>query len=104
MVRGLHDQAAGAVGAGERVAVEDPGAIIQLIGGSRRQLGIMLATGLLITTPMAGWMVAAGLAVRVLAPRFLGRKAKENLEIFAGGAIAGDALYSFGNGVWTATK
>ncbi|MFI5658469.1 OPT/YSL family transporter [Streptomyces sp. NPDC051684] len=81
-----------------------PGAIIQLIGGSRRQLGIMLATGLLITTPMAGWMVAAGLAVRVLAPRFLGPKAKENLEIFAGGAIAGDALYSFGNGVWTATK
>ncbi|MEB8340893.1 OPT/YSL family transporter [Streptomyces endophyticus] len=81
-----------------------PGAIIQLIGGSKRQLGIMLATGLLITTPMAGWMVAAGLAVRVLAPRFLGPKAKENLEIFAGGAIAGDALYSFGNGVWTATK
>ncbi|MFF3490317.1 OPT/YSL family transporter [Streptomyces sp. NPDC002795] len=81
-----------------------PGAIIQLIGGSKRQLGIMLATGLLITTPMAGWMVAAGLVVRVLAPRFLGRKAKENLEVFAGGAIAGDALYSFGNGVWTATK
>ncbi|MGW2341653.1 OPT/YSL family transporter [Streptomyces sp. NPDC001661] len=81
-----------------------PGAIIQLIGGSKRQLGIMLATGLLITTPMAGWMVAAGLAVRVLAPRVLGPKAKENLEIFAGGAIAGDALYSFGNGVWTATK
>ncbi|MFZ3565979.1 OPT/YSL family transporter [Streptomyces sp. BH097] len=81
-----------------------PGAVIQLIGGSKRQLGIMLATGLLITTPMAGWMVAAGLAVRVLAPRVLGPKAKENLEIFAGGAIAGDALYSFGNGVWTATK
>ncbi|MHC5260393.1 OPT/YSL family transporter [Streptomyces sp. UC4497] len=81
-----------------------PGAIIQLIGGPKRQLGIMLATGLLITTPMAGWMVAAGLVVRVLAPRFLGPKAKENLEVFAGGAIAGDALYSFGNGVWTATK
>ncbi|MCX4835232.1 OPT/YSL family transporter [Streptomyces sp. NBC_01016] len=81
-----------------------PGAIVQLIGGPKRQLGIMLATGLLITTPMAGWMVAAGLVVRVLAPRFLGPKAKENLEVFAGGAIAGDALYSFGNGVWTATK
>ncbi|MCX5537563.1 OPT/YSL family transporter [Streptomyces sp. NBC_00006] len=81
-----------------------PGAIVQLIGGPKRQLGIMLATGLLITTPMAGWMVAAGLVVRVLAPCFLGPKAKENLEVFAGGAIAGDALYSFGNGVWTATK
>ncbi|WP_425825619.1 OPT/YSL family transporter [Streptomyces fractus] len=81
-----------------------PGAIIQLIGGPKRQLGIMLATGLLITTPMAGWMVAAGLAVRLLAPRVLGPRAKENLEVFAGGAIAGDALYSFGNGVWTAAK
>ncbi|MFB6677419.1 OPT/YSL family transporter [Streptomyces sp. NPDC056390] len=81
-----------------------PGALIQLVGGPRRQLGIMLATGLLITTPMAGWMVVAGLAVRVLAPRVLGQKAKDNLEIFAGGAIAGDALYSFGNGVFTTAK
>ncbi|MFD7779999.1 OPT/YSL family transporter [Streptomyces sp. NPDC059753] len=81
-----------------------PGALIQLVGGPRRQLGIMLATGLLITTPMAGWMVVAGLAVRVLTPRVLGQKAKDNLEIFAGGAIAGDALYSFGNGVLTTAK
>ncbi|MFH9618379.1 OPT/YSL family transporter [Streptomyces pratensis] len=81
-----------------------PGAIVQLIGGSKRQLGILLATGLLITTPMAGWMVAAGVAVRVLAPRVLGPKAKDDLEVFAGGAIAGDALYSFGNGVFKAAK
>ncbi|WP_285563821.1 OPT/YSL family transporter [Streptomyces sp. RTGN2] len=81
-----------------------PGAIVQLIGGSKRQLGILLATGLLITTPMAGWMVAAGIAVRVLAPRVLGPKVKDDLEVFAGGAIAGDALYSFGNGVFKAAK
>ncbi|MFG3136390.1 OPT/YSL family transporter [Streptomyces sp. NPDC048211] len=81
-----------------------PGAVVQLIGGSKRQLGILLATGLLITTPMAGWMVAAGIAVRVLAPRVLGPKAKDDLEVFAGGAIAGDALYSFGNGVFKAAK
>lgn len=81
-----------------------PGAIVQLIGGSKRQLGILLATGLLITTPMAGWMVAAGVAVRVLAPRVLGPGTKDDLEIFAGGAIAGDALYSFGNGVFKAAK
>ncbi|WP_299538865.1 OPT/YSL family transporter [uncultured Streptomyces sp.] len=79
-----------------------PGAAVQLIGGSKRQLGILLATGLLIATPMAGWMVAAGIAVRVLAPRVLGAKAKDDLEVFAGGAIAGDALYSFGNGVFKA--
>ncbi|MGZ2355739.1 OPT/YSL family transporter [Streptomyces sp. 372A] len=81
-----------------------PGAIVQLIGGSRRQLGILLATGLLITTPMAGWMVAAGIAARVLAPRLFGRDVKSDLEVFAGGAIAGDALYSFGNGVFKAAK
>ncbi|MFD7864170.1 OPT/YSL family transporter [Streptomyces sp. NPDC057682] len=81
-----------------------PGALVQLLGGPRRQLGILLATGLLITTPMAGWMVAAGLAVRVLAPRLLGPKAKDDLEVFAGGAIAGDALYSFGNGVFKAVR
>ncbi|MFK0169652.1 OPT/YSL family transporter [Streptomyces sp. NPDC090306] len=81
-----------------------PGALVQIAGGSRRQLGILLATGLLITTPMAGWMVAAGIAVRVVAPRLLGPKAKADLEVFAGGAIAGDALYSFGNGVFKALK
>ncbi|MGW1465952.1 OPT/YSL family transporter [Streptomyces sp. NPDC002308] len=81
-----------------------PGALVQLVGGSRRQLGILLATGLLITTPMAGWMVAAGIAVRILAPRVLGPKAKEDLDVFAGGAIAGDALYSFGNGLFKAAR
>lgn len=81
-----------------------PGALVQIIGGSRRQLGILLATGLLITTPMAGWMVAAGIATRVLAPRLFGTDVKGDLEVFAGGAIAGDALYSFGNGVFKAAK
>ncbi|MCX4445885.1 OPT/YSL family transporter [Streptomyces sp. NPDC087866] len=81
-----------------------PGALVQIIGGSRRQLGILLATGLLITTPMAGWMVAAGIATRVLAPRLFGKDVKGDLEVFAGGAIAGDALYSFGNGVFKAAK
>ncbi|WP_205881192.1 OPT/YSL family transporter [Leucobacter insecticola] len=33
-----------------------PGAIIQIIGGSKRQMGVLLATGLLISAPMrAGW-------------------------------------------------
>ncbi|TXS07418.1 OPT family oligopeptide transporter [Streptomyces sp. col6] len=81
-----------------------PGALVQIIGGSRRQLGILLATGLLITTPMAGWMVAAGITTRVLAPRLFGKDVKGDLEVFAGGAIAGDALYSFGNGVFKAAK
>jgi len=41
-----------------------PGAFLQWLGGSRRQLGVLFATGLLIPSPMAGWMVAAGLLVR----------------------------------------
>lgn len=81
-----------------------PGALVQLLGGPRRQLGILLATGLLITTPMAGWMVAAGLVCRLLAPRLLGRRVQEDLEVFAGGAIAGDALYSFGHGAFDALR
>ncbi|MGW8568105.1 OPT/YSL family transporter [Isoptericola sp. NPDC055881] len=81
-----------------------PGALVQLLGGPRRQLGILLATGLLITTPMAGWMVLAGLVVRVLAPRVLGQKVRADLEVFAGGAIAGDALYSFASGVWKTAR
>ncbi|MEU9361156.1 OPT/YSL family transporter [Streptomyces sp. NPDC048301] len=81
-----------------------PGALVQLLGGPRRQLGILLATGLLITTPMAGWMVAAGLVCRVLAPRLFGGRAKEDLEVFAGGAIAGDALWSFGHGAFDALR
>ncbi|MFG2675459.1 hypothetical protein [Streptomyces sp. NPDC048445] len=79
-----------------------PGALVQFLGGPRRQLGILLATGLLITTPMAGWMVAAGLVCRLLAPRVLGPRVQEDLEVFAGGAIAGDALYSFGHGAFDA--
>jgi uncharacterized oligopeptide transporter (OPT) family protein len=81
-----------------------PGALLQLIGGPRQQLGILLATGLLILSPQAGWLVAAGLVVRVLAMRILGRGVKEDLEVFAGGAIAGDALYSFGNGTYNAIR
>jgi uncharacterized oligopeptide transporter (OPT) family protein len=76
-----------------------PGAVLQLIGGSRRQLGVLLATGLLISSPLAGWLVAAGIAVRLIVKRVRGAGAKESLEVFAGGVIAGDALYSFFSGV-----
>lgn len=41
-----------------------PGALIQFLGGSSRQMGVLLATGLLVATPQAGWLVLAALAVR----------------------------------------
>lgn len=72
-----------------------PGAIIQLIGGPKRQLGVLLATGLLIANPLAGWAVAAGIALRLLIEKVGGEKHRNHMEVFAGGIIAGDAIFSF---------
>jgi uncharacterized oligopeptide transporter (OPT) family protein len=76
-----------------------PGAIIQFIGGPKRQLGVLLSTGLLIPNPLAGWAVAVGIVIRVIALRLWGDKVKNSLEVFAAGTIAGDALFSFFNSV-----
>jgi uncharacterized oligopeptide transporter (OPT) family protein len=73
-----------------------PGAIIQWLGGPRRQLGVLLATGLLILFPIAGWAVLAGILCRVVWER-LPRAEPENMQVFGAGVIAGDALYSFFN-------
>lgn len=72
-----------------------PGALIQLIGGPKRQLGVLLATGLLIANPLAGWAVAVGIALRLLLEKFGGDEVRGYMEVFAGGVIAGDALFSF---------
>jgi uncharacterized oligopeptide transporter (OPT) family protein len=76
-----------------------PGALLQWIGGARRQLGVMLATGLLIANPLAGWLVASGIAFRLIAQRLIGSGIDRHLEVFAGGVISGDALYSFFSGL-----
>lgn len=75
-----------------------PGGLLQLAGGSRRQLGVLLATGLLISNPLAGWGVMAGMAVRLAWERGLRRPAG-SLDVIAAGFIAGDALTSFGDAV-----
>ena len=72
-----------------------PGALIQWLGGPKRQLGVMLATGLLIAFPMAGWAVLVGIAIRMGLERFGGPTIRNKIEVFAGGVIAGDALFSF---------
>lgn len=72
-----------------------PGAILQFVGGSRQQLGVLFATGLLIASPLAGWMVLSGILVRMLVNRFVAPARRKDLEVFAGGVIAGDALLSF---------
>lgn len=76
-----------------------PGAIIQAIGGSDRQMGILLATGLLILNPLAGWAVLAGILIRALLLRFYGKEIETPMTIMAAGFIAGDALFGFFNSV-----
>jgi uncharacterized oligopeptide transporter (OPT) family protein len=71
-----------------------PGAILQWVGGSKRQLGVLLATGLLLTSPLAGFAVLAGLLLRFVV-RCLRSSEPPELSAFAGGVIAGDALFSF---------
>lgn len=73
-----------------------PGAIGQFIGGSKRQAGILLATGLLVSQPSAGWAVLAGIVIRFVWLRLRSEKARSEMEVVAGGVIAGDALFSFG--------
>ena len=74
-----------------------PGALIQLVGGPRRQLGVLLSTGLLILNASAGWAVLVGILLRLLIQRRWGESARNKAEVFAAGCIAGDALYSFFN-------
>jgi uncharacterized oligopeptide transporter (OPT) family protein len=72
-----------------------PAAVIQFLGGPRRQLGVLLATGLLIPNALAGWAVLAGIAIRVTALRLKGEAASSPMEVLAAGFIGGDALFGF---------
>ena len=77
-----------------------PGALLQLLGGPTRQLGVLLSTGVLISNAAAGWGVLAGIGVRVAWSR-VGRRPSGELDAVAAGFIAGDALFSFGSSVVT---
>lgn len=72
-----------------------PGAIIQWLGGSRRQLGVLLSTGLLIANPLAGWAVMLGIALRLAILKWGSAAMRSQMEVFAAGLIAGDAIYNF---------
>lgn len=65
-----------------------PGAIIQLIGGPSRTIGVLFATGLLINNPIYGIGVLAAVVVRLIF-------GTEFMEIRDAGLIAGDGLYGF---------
>lgn len=72
-----------------------PGAILQFVGGPKRQIGVLFATGLLIAFPMAGWAVLAGILCRLVWERLRGSGGEGDMEVFAAGVIAGDAIFSF---------
>jgi uncharacterized oligopeptide transporter (OPT) family protein len=72
-----------------------PGAIVQLLGGPSRQMGILFGTGLLLGGPLAGWAVLVGIVLRWLWTRFTAGTRRSDMEVFAAGVIAGDAFYSF---------
>lgn len=79
-----------------------PGALLQLIGGPKRQMGILFATGLLLVNPIAGWTVLAGLLIRVVIIKVRGEEAQNTMYTAAAGFIAGDALYSFFTSIFRA--
>ena len=76
-----------------------PGALLQLLGGQKRQLGVLFATGLLIAAPLAGWAVLLGIVLRQIWLAARGTDGRSVMEVFAGGVIAGDALFSFFNSI-----
>ncbi|MCW5237518.1 OPT/YSL family transporter [Verminephrobacter eiseniae] len=78
-----------------------PGALLQWVGGARRQLGVLMATGLLINVPAAGWAVLAGLLLRLFIVRRYKDAGETVCSTMAAGFIAGDALYNFFKPIFT---
>jgi uncharacterized oligopeptide transporter (OPT) family protein len=72
-----------------------PGALLQLVGGPKRQMGILFGTGLLLGGPLAGWAVLVGIVLRLIWTRMTEGARRADMEVFAAGVIAGDAFYSF---------
>lgn len=77
-----------------------PGAVVQIIGGPGRQMGVLLATGLLVATPNAGWLVLIALLVRTLWQRWRGREGEREIALVGAGLIAGDSVHSVGTMIW----
>lgn len=73
-----------------------PGALIQLIGGPGRQMGVLFATGLIVATPHAGWVILAALTIRIIWRHLRGDEGQREVAVVGAGLIAGDAVNSIG--------
>jgi len=71
------------------------GAIVQFIGGPHKQLGVMFATGLLISNKFGGFAIIVALIIRVIVNKKFGEKGQHALYILGAGSIAGSSLYGF---------
>jgi uncharacterized oligopeptide transporter (OPT) family protein len=69
------------------------GALLQFVGGAKKALGILFATGLLINNPIYG----VGLLVALLIRWPLQKRYRNELELYGGGFVAGDGIYGFIN-------
>lgn len=76
-----------------------PGALIQFLGGSQRQMGVLFATGLLVATPSAGWLVLVALFARMLWTRRRGAQGAQELALVGAGIIAADSIMSVGKSI-----
>ena len=72
-----------------------PGAILQFIGGPKKQLGVLFATGMLVGSTITGITVIVALIIRIVVVRLKGEEGQSTLYILGAGSIAGSALYSF---------
>ena len=73
-----------------------PGALIQLFGGSKRQMGVLFATGLLVATPNAGWLVLVALIIRIVWTKIRGEQGEQELSLVGAGVIAADSIMNVG--------
>lgn len=72
------------------------GFILQLIGGPERQVGILLATGLMISNPPAGIAVLVTVVARLALVKVLGpERLKDIFYVGGAGAVGGSAIVSF---------
>ncbi|WP_339164939.1 OPT/YSL family transporter [Siminovitchia sp. FSL W7-1587] len=81
-----------------------PGALLQMIGGPKRQMGVLFATGLLLINPIAGWAVLAGIFIRFMMYKINRNQDHQLMTVMAAGFIAGDALYSFFSSIFKMGK
>ncbi len=72
------------------------GFILQLAGGPERQIGILLATGLMIYNPPAGIAVLVTVAARLALIKALGvERLRDVFYVGGAGAVGGSAIVSF---------